>query len=367
MIRIFEQDFEAMLRQYENSIDDKKQFTALVKDFFPQEAKKVNLILIAYNLGIAQDIQKVGLLNNTFAFRYVKQLMDDYGISRVNADWIVSVWCTCYGNGVLGKACDISIQKQGEGPAIKDNMTSSAGKAYGDLFVYEKSRRGNGLAVTGFRGDRNQTIIFQNKFGIEPVIEIADGSFSNSQIEEAILTEGIKYIGLNAFSDCEKLHQVVLPISIEEIENSAFENCSSLKSVSLPMLLKTIGDAAFKDTGLRTLDIPQSVFWLGDELLADCKTLEHIAIPENIGRIPDRMFQGCELLKKVKLHEKLGAIGERAFFGCRSLDFIVIPDSVQQIGQDAFTGTDDMFIVQCSFGSYAEQYCRKNKLKYQLV
>ena len=249
---------------------------------------------------------------------------------------------------------------------VKDNKSSS-GKSYGDLFVYEKSRRGNGLAVTGFRGDKNQTIIFQNRSGNENVIEIADNSFSKSSIEEAILTEGFKYIGLNAFSDCEKLHQVVLPVSVEEIENSAFENCNSLKSISLPILLKTIGDAAFKGTGLRTLDIPKSVFWIGDDLLAECQSLEHIKIPDNIARITDRMFMNCSGLKKVELHESLNAIGERAFFGCSSLDFIVIPDSVQQIGQDAFTGTDAMFIVQCSFGSFAEQYCRKNKIKYQLV
>lgn len=126
-----------MLRQYENSIDDKRQFTALVKDIFPEEAKNINLILMAYNMGIAQDIQKANLLNNTFAFRYVKQLMDDYGISRVNADWIVSVWCSCYGNKVLGKACDISVQKQGGGPAIKDNKSSS-GKSYGDYLSMRK-------------------------------------------------------------------------------------------------------------------------------------------------------------------------------------------------------------------------------------
>lgn len=59
-----------MLRQYENSIDDKRQFTALVKDIFPEEAKNINLILMAYNMGIAQDIQRANLLNNTFAFRY---------------------------------------------------------------------------------------------------------------------------------------------------------------------------------------------------------------------------------------------------------------------------------------------------------
>ena len=355
-----------MLRNHQASLDDRKKFTALVKDLFPDQAKNVNLLLMAYNMGIAQDIQTASHINNTFAFRYVKQLMDDFGMSRVNADWIVSVWCSCYGAKVLGKACDVSVQKQGSGPAIQGEQSSS-GKAYGDLFTYERSRRGKGLAVTGFQGNKNQTIIFQNRSGNTPVVEIADNSFSNSPTEEAILTEGITYIGLNAFSGCDKLHQVVLPISIEQIEDGAFENCGSLKSISLPMALKTIGDEALKGTGLRTFDIPKSVFWLGDGLLADCKSLDHVTIPENIGRIPDHMFEGCTNLKKVELHEHLGVIGERAFFGCSSLDFLIIPDSVKLIGKDAFTNTDKQFIIQCSFGSYAEEYARKNKFKYQLV
>ena len=61
-----------MLRQHQASLDDKKKFTALVKDLFPAQAKNVNLLLMAYNMGIAQDIRKVSYINNTFAFRYVK-------------------------------------------------------------------------------------------------------------------------------------------------------------------------------------------------------------------------------------------------------------------------------------------------------
>ena len=221
--------------------------------------------------------------------------------------------------------------------------------------------------MTGFHGDKNKTVIFQNRSGNTPVVEIADDSFSNSPTEEAILTEGIAYIGRNAISGCNRLHQVVLPISIEEIEDSAFENCSSLKSVSLPMALKTIGNNALRGTGLRTVEIPKSVFWLGDGLLADCQAMEQVTIPENISKIPDRMFEGCIHLKKVELPENLDSIGDRAFWGCSSLDFLVIPDSVKQIGQDAFTNTDRQFILQCSFGSYAEEYARKNKMKYQLV
>ena len=82
-----------MLTRHQASLDDRKKFTALVKDLFPDQAKNVNLLLMAYNMGIAQDIQTASHINNTFAFRYVKQLMDDFGMSRVNADWIVSVWC----------------------------------------------------------------------------------------------------------------------------------------------------------------------------------------------------------------------------------------------------------------------------------
>lgn len=355
-----------MLEKYQASLDDRKKFTALVKDLFPNQAKNVNLLLMAYNMGIAQDIQSASHINNAFAFRYVKQLMDDFGMSRVNADWIVSVWCSCYGRKVLGKVCDISVQKQGSGPAIQGE-TSSSGKSYGDLFTYERSTRGNGLAVTGFRGDKNKTIIFQNRSGNTPVVEISDNSFSNSPTEEAILTEGIIYIGKNAFSGCEKLHQVVLPISVEEIEDSAFKNCSNLRSVSLPMILKTIGSDAFKGTGLKTINIPKSVFWMGDGIVSDCQLLDSVNLSDNIVKIPDRMFENCMNLKKVELHEKLEEIGERAFYGCSSMNFLIIPDSVKKIGLDAFANMDKQFIIQCSFGSYAEEYARKYKIKYQLV
>ena len=70
---MFEKDFESMLRKYGSVIDDKKKFTGLVKDFFPSQAKNINLLLMAYDLGLAADLQVVGRINNTFAFRYVNR------------------------------------------------------------------------------------------------------------------------------------------------------------------------------------------------------------------------------------------------------------------------------------------------------
>lgn len=362
---MFEQDFETMLRQYETALDDKKRFTALVKDLFPDQDRNVNLLLIAYNMGIAQEMQKAAIINQAFAFRYVKRLMDEFGMSRVNADWIVSVWCSCYGGKVLGKSCEIALQKPGAKPAIVEEQMPGA--VYGNLFEYRKSQQGEGLAVTGFRGQKRQTVIFQNQSGNIPVIEIADNSFSNDQIEEAIFTEGFLYIGEKAFAGCRNLHQVILSDSMREIGTSAFEGCKSLKSVSFPDRLERIGAFALRNTGLKTLEIPRSVYWLGEGVVFQCPGLVQVTIPENIDRIPEQMFEKCTALKKVELHEKLKEIGERAFFGCDSLDLLVIPDSVMYIGKDAFTGTDQQFLIQCSFGSYAESYARKNKIKYQLV
>ena len=95
--------------------------------------------------------------------------------------------------------------------------------------------------------------------------------------------------------------------------------------------------------------------------------LDNVTIPSNVDRITEGMFEGCTNLRKIKLNENLEAIEDRAFFGCSNMDFIIIPDSVKSIGDNSFTGTDKRFIIQCSFGSYAEEYCRKNKIKYQLV
>ena len=154
---------------------------------------------------------------------------------------------------------------------------------------------------------------------------------------------------------------------MKEIGESAFAGCCSLKSIALPKELGKIESGAFRNAGLRTLEIPKSVYWLGKEVMAGCRQLEQIMIPDNIDSIPEGLLEGCTSLSKVHLHGQLSGIGDRAFSGCNSLILLVIPDSVTLIGDHAFADMDQRFIIQCSFGSYAEEYARKHHIKYQLV
>jgi len=362
---LFEKDFEVMLRKYGDAIDDKKRFMGLIKDCFSEQTKIINTMLMAYDLGIAQQIQSVDKLNNAFAYRFVKQLTDDYGLSRANADWVTAVWCVCYGKDILGKECEITLQMKNQ-PAITVPEKKSGG-TYGDLFRYKASSLGAGLAVCGFSGDTSHTVIFQNVSNGKPVIEICDSVFSGKDIEEIIITEGYSYIGKSTFEDNKRLHQIVMPYSMTDIGDHAFAGCIELHRVNLTERLEKIGDGAFKGTGLRTVVFPKSLYYVGNEAFADCTELDNLAIPANLDWIADRMFENCISLKKIEILDGISVIGNRAFAGCSSLDIVTIPDSINSIGDNAFEGVDEKFILQCSFGSYAESFARKRSIKYQLI
>ena len=365
MASLFEKKFEKMLLRYRDVVGDKRRFTALIKDLFPEEIRNINLLLAAYDIGIVEDIETVSSINNAFAFKYVKKLMDDYGISRLNADWVVSTWCVCYGEKVLKKKSDIKLQENESELAILDEK-ADAKKIYNDNFAYTTPVKGC-VGIKGFSGLETSTVILPNRYGNYVVNHVEPSAFEETKIEEAIFTDGYKDISERLFAGCYKLHQVIIPFSVNSIQDGAFTSCVNLKSISLPENLEEIGDDVFEGAGLRTIILPKSIRKIGTGIFRGCNELNNVIIPSNIKEITEEMFMDCKSLKKITLHEEMIAIQKNAFKGCESLDYIIIPDSVTEIGEDAFTGTDKQFIVQCSFGSFAEQYCRKNKIKYQLV
>ena len=92
---MFQDSFEQLLRDYPDAVSDRRKLAGLLKDYFPDRQMQVNLISEVHTLGIVQDIQSAAQINNAFAYRYVKRMVDEFGVSRLNADWAVSIWCVC--------------------------------------------------------------------------------------------------------------------------------------------------------------------------------------------------------------------------------------------------------------------------------
>ena len=187
------------------------------------------------------------------------------------------------------------------------------------------------------------------------ITSIGAGAFDNFQkLEEVVLPEGLKAIKASAFFSCYRLKKINVPTTLRTIASDVFIatkiesfslrrvkkignmcfldskikevylskdcrssslvfwECENLKKVTLEDGIKKISYGMFCDTALKTIDIPGSVFQIGEDAFADCKKLQ-----------------------KVTLHEGIKKVGKNAFYNT-SLKEITIPSTVTKLGKNAF-------------------------------
>lgn len=154
-------------------------------------------------------------------------------------------------------------------------------------------------------------------------------------LTDVIIEEGITKLGKGMFYNCMSLKSVLLPQSLLSIPDSAFAGCISLDNITLPPNIKYIGDDAFCDCqSLTELCIPPSISNIGFSAFRECG-LKSINIPETLFGISKHMFYEAYDLKKVELPNTITCIMSHAFYGCEYLH-IIIPPSVTYIAPDAF-------------------------------
>lgn len=105
----FAEQFELLLKNSESVLNEKQRFIGLLKDYLYGYPKQLNLVISLYQMNIQKDILQTDYINDIFAYRFEKRLVNDIGISSENAKWAVSAWCTIYGKQVLNKPCDIEF------------------------------------------------------------------------------------------------------------------------------------------------------------------------------------------------------------------------------------------------------------------
>ena len=147
-----------------------------------------------------------------------------------------------------------------------------------------------GVEIEGFNGfEVGEELVIPQKIKGKTVVGIGKEAFAKMTFKKVILPESLRYIGDDAFYECEQLTVVNLPESLE-----------------------TLGDKCFFGTNIQQIGIPSK-----------CKV------------IPYCCFEACEFLREVVLNNGLEIIGENAFWGA-GLGSIIIPSSVKKIGRGAF-------------------------------
>lgn len=168
------------------------------------------------------------------------------------------------------------------------------------------------------------------------VNSIGINAFATSGLREITIPDGVKKLGEGLFWRCTSLQEVHLPEGLEEIGVHCFQE-TALVSITLPSTLKKIGQGAFVHSTLTSIEIPNSVTYMGDEVFRLCLSLSQVKLSTSLSSIPRMAFEGTAI-ESIEIPEGITEIGNNAFAGCNKLASISLPEGLTTIGSWAFWG-----------------------------
>ena len=161
-------------------------------------------------------------------------------------------------------------------------------------------------------------------------------------------TEGLNYDNINdEYYSCSGLSGMV-----ENRENIIIAS----EYNGLPVW--EIGAGAFSGEDIKTVNIPDSVLWIGENAFDGCPLLERVILGDGIDIIKEYAFNNCNL-KTVNIPNSTTEIWENAFSGNEFLQSVMIGANVKEIGENAFSGCTSL--IQIGFGGTVAQWLAVEK------
>ena len=167
-------------------------------------------------------------------------------------------------------------------------------------------------------------------------------------------SDSLKKIDKKAFSNCKKLHKLILPKNIEEIGDSAFLGCDHLfyivnnSPLKIKLGEKTDGYVAYYAKTLNTEGNKikyqdDFCFYVDGNNISAIAYLgndSHVSFPNDFNgmsyTIERKLFYKNENILKVTIPQKVTIIGDSAFLGCRKLREVIITADSLSISKRAF-------------------------------
>ena len=96
-----------------------------------------------------------------------------------------------------------------------------------------------------------------------------------SSLKKVVLPSTLRSIDFGCFAYCRSLEQIDIPDNTSTISEWAFGGCSSLRSIVLPSKMTTLSRAVFYQSGLESIEIPNTINWMFEGCL-ETNTLKHV-------------------------------------------------------------------------------------------
>ena len=286
--------------------------------------------------------------------------------------------------------CDYTtyVEIPAAGHDFYDDVCKVCGKSrYTKGLDYSLNNDGQSYSVTGLGTATDTDVVIPDSYDNKPVTKIGGSAFYNCRgLTSVTIGNNVKNIDDYAFKYCGVITSVIIPDGVTRIGNSAFYECGSLTSVSIPDSVTFIGGQAFAYcNNLKNIEIGEGVtgidinaFYkcyienatipafacryinndklktvvitggeiIGENALANCKSLTSVTIPNSVKSIESGAFSDCSGLTSVVIPNSVTSIGTGAFLYCSGLTSVAIPGSVESIGENVFYYCDNLINIE---------------------
>ncbi|MBQ8425699.1 MAG: leucine-rich repeat domain-containing protein [Clostridia bacterium] len=269
------------------------------------------------------------------------------------------------------------IEKQFEKSLVEEKKVTL--KSLLPIWNIKKLDNGN-YEILGYKGNYNE-IEFPYKIANSVVESVSlNGSLSENSLEKAkdikkvVIPEGIKELGMMAFSKCYSLVSLVLPNSLETVRKDAFYRCNALRfnTFENAVYFGTVDNPYYifikpVDNNAKSCVIHNDTKIISDGAFGGCRMLRSIIIGDNVKSISKEMFRNCINLKDVKIGRSVEKIEDNAFYNCKGLRILNIPSKVNFIHKNAFENCFYSLNFCIENNPYVETFAKSMKIKYKKV
>jgi len=214
-----------------------------------------------------------------------------------------------------------------------------AGGEWGEGVTWSLSDTGV-LTVSGSGAMQDGQWVFMGE-GQPEVLDVPWMAAGLPAVKEAVIEDGITYIGKSNFEGCTQLEKVTIADSVTSMGNGTFMGCNSLVTFDVPANMGEIPYMAFNDCdNLISVTGGESLYSIGSHALYNCPKLESIDLSK-INYIGDGAFANCYPLTGVTFSENLYYIGYNAFQDCAVTE-VTLPESLYNMDSCVFMLCDEL-------------------------
>ncbi len=201
-------------------------------------------------------------------------------------------------------------------------------------FNYESLNDGT-VKIVAYTGGNCDTLVIPSEIDGKKVSGIGGYLFMQNDpaVDEVVISNGISFIEIGAFSNSSSLRRVEIPDSVSDISEGAFYNCRNMETINV-------------SSGNSNYMSQYGILYTKDQsVILSCPPVGRsgpLLISYSVKKIGMCAFSECEGFTQIIFEESDTAtdIGALAFMGCRGMTELWLPHSVENIGKN--------FILKCS-------------------